>query len=462
MTDKRSLPPTPDALPPRHATQMPSGAFSPGQRQSTFFAFYADDCLLHFKLDALTPKQREDHEANIALTAMLQVALTYMGKSTDHAALHDKFLESPWTEMLAFYNEHFKSLFGDVIPPENYHYFPRERFYESLADTVLPTELLSLYMVSGSNLALHGSEQAWQLSQRVNSKMHFAATAPAAGIPVPHTQVMKKASLPIAGAEFFARYPNGGMLKIQGLAGARNVTSVATLADAQAYVEEYDDDLSVLLQQKIDPAEFVEMTVDLNVSDNSVEITNTRKILFAEGLWVGNYLSPSVSLTDHQKEVCLQVGDYVRKLGYSAPEGLNCGIDFFVRAPAPSRAATAQDNDILVIEINARWTGGLFPAQLIARLGAQDENCVAFIDVISRSRLDDYLALVRQFGDVSSLHKHRFRVVPMGFSPFTQFSDDVEQVYVWQVVIGDYSAFKRAKGVALPATELPTADLITI
>lgn len=437
-----------------NATTLPSGPFSPGQTQSAFFALYADDCLLHFKLEDLTPKQQEDHNANIALTAMLQVALTYMGRENDHAALHDKFLQTPWAETLAFYNDHFKALFGNVIPPTNYHYFPNDGFYEAIADTHIPTELLCLYMISGSNLVLHGSEAAWRLSQRVNSKMHFAATAPAANIPVPATLVLTKAKLAQNGQAFFDQHPAGAMLKIQGLAGARNVASVSSLAEAQEYVDEFDDDLDVLLQEKLDASKFVEMTVDLNVTDTSVEITNTRKILFADGLWVGNYLSPTVTLSKQQQQVCLNVGEYVQKLGHAAPQGFNCGIDFFVRPDAPE--------ELTVIEINARWTGGLFPAQLIERLGLQNEHCVAFIDLLSVNARPAYLEFIRNFGSEQSAHDFGFRIIPMGFSPFTQTMNDTQSMFVWQVIVGDYAAFTLQKDRVLGATELPTANLITL
>jgi len=373
-------------------SDVPAGPFSPGQGQSTYFAMYADDCELHFELAELTPKQRIDHADNIALTAMLQVALIYMGRNQDHVALHDKFQQAPWSTALAFYSTHFEALFADVIPPANYHFFPHDGFYAEIAKTEIPTELLNLYMVSGSNLVLHNSKSAWQLSQQVNSKMHFAQSAPQAGIPVPATLVLTKATLATAGAEFFRRHPAGVMVKIQGLAGSRNVTYCADLAAAQDYVAEFADTLPVLLQERLDTANYTEMTVDLNVTDTSVEITNTRKILFADGLWVGNYLSPEVQLSPSQQAVCLRVGDYVRKLGYASPQGFNCGIDFFIDSSRESQ------DDLIVIEINARWTGGLFPAQLIQRLGFQQLGSVAFIDIISSSALDEYLEFIATHG----------------------------------------------------------------
>ena len=444
---------------PEPSAHLPAGPFAPGQSEPTYFVLYADDCLLHFTEQELTAKQREDHEANIVLTAMLQVALTYMGRSKDHAALHDTFLQQPWADTLSFYHAIFSELFEDVIPPSNYHYFPRNGFYEAVAEQSTPGNLLSLYMVSGSNLALHRSPQAWELSRRVNSKMHFAATAPTAGIPVPETLVCTKATLAAEGPGFFASNPGGVMIKVQGLAGSRNVAEVASLAEAVDYVSTYDHSIDVLLQHKLDADQYVEMTVDLTVADDSIVITNVRKILFAEGLWVGNYISDSLSLSDTQREVCLKVGRYVRDLGYSAPQGLNCGIDFFVRG-----------DDIVVIEINARWTGGLFPTQLIKRLGAEREHSVAFIDVLGTQALADYRRFLSANVSEANLASNGFRIVPMGFSPFpfaqteptTQTIDAEAQIYVWQVVIGDFEAFKASKNVALGNTQLPTADLITV
>lgn len=450
---------------------LPMGSFSPGQIQSTFFAMYADDCELHFELSELTPKQRVDHAANITLTAMLQVALIYMGRKSDHVALHDTFQQAPWAEALAFYSKHFEALFGDVIPPTNYHYFPRDGFYAALANVQIATELLTLYMVSGSNYVLHNSDQAWQLSKKTNSKMHFATTAPQAGIPVPATQVMTKATLATEGEDFFRRHPSGVMLKIQGLAGSRNVTHCATLAEAEAYVAEFPDTLSVLLQQRLDTSRYTEMTVDLNVTNTRVEITNTRRILFADGLWVGNHLSPEVVLSETQKEICLRVGDYVRELGYASPQGFNCGIDFFIRAKTQDETQkdTQKDSadELIVIEINARWTGGLFPAQLIERLGIQQESCVAFIDTISSSALTDYLHFIDTHGLVDQRGTRRplegeFHIVPMGFSPFTQVVEGATRMYVWQVVVGDFAAFVRAKNQGLGETELATANLISV
>ena len=362
---------------------------------------------LHFDGDALTPRQREDDAANVVLTAMLQVALTYMGKRKDHAAYHELFKAEPWQETLLAYNATFEALFGDVIPPQNYHYIPTEKFYEAVAVTPMPAELLGLYMISGSNFPLHGSRDAWRMSQRVNSKMHFAANAPGADIPVPNTLVTTRADLESAEVEaFFDACDHRVMVKIQGLAGARNVTAVSSIEEAQAYVAEFEPTLEVALQQQLDTAEWTEMTCDLKVSDDDVQITNVRQILFADGLWVGNYISDKLTLSERQRDVCLRVGAYARDQGYSSPQGFNCGIDFFVRG-----------DDIVVIEINARWTGGLFPAHLIHRLGAESEDSIAFIDLISVDARQAYLDFLQQHLHADLKQSGAFRIVTHGVQP---------------------------------------------
>lgn len=411
----------------------------------------ADDCLLHFTADEWTAKQQEDHEANVVLTAMLQVALIFMGRSKDYAALHDLFRQPRWRAALERYHSMLTTLVGDVIPLDHLHYHPREGFYESVARHGPDAALLNLYMVSGSNGALHNDPEALGLSQRVNSKMHFARTAPVAGIPVPETLVVHCADVDgPAVAAFFEDYgePAGLMIKLLGLAGARNVAVVRSVAEARAFVQTFDGAVEVLLQRRLDTSQYTEMTVDLCVRDDSVAITNVRQILFADGLWVGNYISDALQLTARQQERCLQVGRYVQALGYCRPEGLNCGIDFFV-------PTDPTDEDLIVIEINARWTGGLFPAHLLERLDARASDSIAFIDVIPEAQLESYLGFLE-----AHLEGAAFRIAPMGFSPFVQKLDDVDSLYVWQIVIGDFELFKAAKLAALGPTALPTADLI--
>jgi hypothetical protein len=210
---------------------------------------------------------------------------------------------------------------------------------------------------------------------------------------------------------FFDAHDNQVMVKLKGLAGARNVTSVAGLTECRDYVAEYPDDMEIVLQRKLDADEFTEMTVDLIVRDDGIEIANVRRILF--------------------------------------PEGFNCGIDYFVSA-----------DELLVTEINARWTGGLFPAEMIKRLNLGAQGTIAFFDMVSRDGFPRY----RTFSE-HTLYRGRdetFASLPLGFSPFAMPVEGREMHPVWQMVVGDIEAFKAAKREALAPGDLPTADRISL
>ncbi|MEM1434309.1 MAG: hypothetical protein AAGG11_09670 [Pseudomonadota bacterium] len=450
---------------------MPDAApFSPADASgsSRRYSMAGDDCSLHFDLDTLTPKQQQDHRENQLLTAMLQVALLGIANPQDEVSLYDRFAEAPWADALNRYRTFFDRLGLQQPAPDRIGFYPMEGFYEAVARAPRADgngDQETLYMVSGSNRCLHQSEEWLTISRNLNSKLHFAEHAPAAGIPVPATLLTHKGELESTTvSSFFATHQAPVMLKIQGLAGARNVTRVESQAQALAYVEEFADDLDVLLQAQINNDHYVEMTADLTISDQQVHMTNVRQILFANGLWVGNLLGPRVTLTAEQQSALLGIGDYARDHGYTHPAGINLGIDFFLRRP------TAPDTlpPLLITELNARWTGGLFPAEFLRQLEANDTDAVAFIDLCPEAEferyldfIDDHLAQERSQVDVTEAQP-AFSIVPMGFCPYPQQLDGTAQLFVWQIVLGDFAAFARERGATLSALTLPTVPAIVL
>ena len=109
-------------------------------------------------------------------------------------------------------------------------------------------------------------------------------------------------------------------------------------------------------------------------------------------------------------------------------------------------------------EINARWTGGLFPAEFLRRL-AITRPAVAFFDMVPVAKVDAVLG----FPARASLYPatgDAFAYVPMGFTPFAMEIEGAERYFVWQIVVGDFAAFVEAKRRALPEDAFPTAELI--
>ena len=428
---------------------MKARSFYPDQKSTTLYAMAGDDLSLYFDLDNLTPKQLADHISNIELTGLLQVANQYMGKPIDHVAMYEEFSREPWAEVLDFYRLCFQQMGITQVDKKNLQFHPHERFYESLSKTKPNIDLITLYLLSGSNKVLHKNEKALDISRAINSKMVFAKNAVKSGIPTPETIIFPKKEIDSKPVAEFLKHHKEVMLKIMGLGGARNVISITSLEEAKNYLEEYDGNMEVLFQRKVSTDTFTEMTVDLMISEKEIRIANVRKILFAEGLWVGNLIGSSVEITDEHKEILLKVGQYAQEMGHVSQEGLNCGIDFFISA-----------DEILVTEINARWTGGLFPAEMQKRLNLGKKDVIAFFDTVSV----ESLPLYKKF-----LSKHLFpnfdagfSNVPIGFSPFPITINSREQIFIWHMIVGDLDAFKAAKSKALPDFDMPTADVLSI
>jgi len=430
---------------------MKVASYAPGQTDSVQFAISADDCLLHFEAEQLTAKQRADDKANKDLIAMLQCASQFIAKPGDRVALYEGFDAPPWRATLARYQGFFAELGLNPVAMDACSFHPREDFYAPLASAPPPTDLVTVYLISGSNRVLHQGTPALAISQDVNSKMTLARDAENHGIPVPTSLVLRHDELGSDVARHFLTAAQGPvMLKVMGLAGARNVTTVASIEEARNYLADYEAELEVLLQQRLDPTVYTEMTADLRVADDSIEIANVRQILFQEGLWVGNYISDRIPLSETQRAALIRVGEYVRSKGYSAAEGVNCGIDFFVRG-----------DDIMIIEINARWTGGLKPAEMVRRLNIGHGDTVVAFDSIATASLEDYLAFCER-------HLYRadgapFAGIPMGFSPYTFMDDNgIERMYVWQMVTGELQAFRAARSSALDVGDLAVTAAISL
>jgi hypothetical protein len=423
------------------------GSFVPEQASPVLYAMAGDDCSLHHDLTTLTPKQRDDHQENQILTCALQVALTGLGKSTDHIALSAPFAEPEWNTMLRHYGDLFRRMGLAGVPAEHWQYHPLNEYYESVAANTPVVDLINLYMVSGSNFPLHLSIDALRVSRNVNSKVHFADHAPDYGIPVPHTETFRKQDIRAGAADpFFAAYPDGVMLKLLGLAGSRNVFSLNSVDECLSYITEYDDASLILLQEKLDTHTWQEMTVDLTIKPDSIEVSNVRKILFAGGKWVGNYIAPELGVSEAHAKVLDTVGRYARAQGHVAEDGVNCGIDYFVSG-----------EEVIVTEINARWTGGLFPAEFLRRLRVS-QPAVAFFDMIPCADRDALRSF--QSDNLFPATDSAFGYLPMGFTPFALEVERAECFFAWQVVTGDFAEFVKARDLSLPEHCFPTATLI--
>ena len=417
---------------------------------STTFAMSVDDTSLYHDVGNLTPKQKKEDEESRDLMGFLQVVLIGLGKPADHIAMYDAFGAAPWPERLATYTDFFNRMGLKPIPPEHRHLHPKEDFYASVARNLPPTDSITLYMTSGTNSVLHNDPEALRISRNVNSKFHFAENAPRFGIPVPETLVTTKGELDSEKVRgFMAKHGPKLMLKISGLAGARNVTTIDSIQAAKDYVAEFDDSMQILLQQRLDFSRFTEMTADYRITDKDITIANVRKIMFADGVWVGNLIGPDVVMTEAHRKELMKVGEYARAQGFVRPEGINCGIDYFVNG-----------DEVVVTEINARWTGGLFPTEMIRRVGADNETAIAFVDMVRGDKFDRYLKFIDE--NLYKETKGPFAMIPLGVSSIPQVIDGTDHYLSWQIVTGDFEAFRKARREQLGDGVLMRSESISV
>jgi hypothetical protein len=310
-------------------------------------------------------------------------------------------------------------------------------------------------MTSGSNNLLHNDPAAYAVSQNVNSKVHFARNAPGFGIPVPDTLVTTKGALKAEeAAAFAAKHDNKLVVKTLGLGGARTVMAADSLQASRDYVAEFDDDMDVILQQRLDLTLYRELTADLIIKPDSITLSGVRGLLFTEDIWVGSLMSPDIAVTEEQHAELMKIGDYVRAQGYVAPEGLICGVDFFVAQEGGEE--DEGETPFIAIELNCRWTVGLYSAEIIRRAGAADQPCIAMINLVEEAEIDPVLDFMDQH--LYSKSEAGFGLLPVGFSPIPQVTDGKNSYYFWLAVAGDFEAFKRVRNARLGAHILNRAD----
>jgi hypothetical protein len=428
------------------------GSFFPNRPLPTFFAMAADDLPLHFDMDELTEKQKADHYEQNQLLAMLQCALLSISKPEDYVALFDAFSREPWRGFLARHHALAARAGAEMVPLDHVLYAPVETYYETLAG-MLPrdVDLITFLMMSRSNQVIHQDQAAIERMLKLNSKFHFAENAPAFGIPVPETLIAEQ---PLAGnkavEDFFARHGNKVILKMTGQPGARNVKAVDSIEEAEDYLKEHRPTDLVLVQERLPLDRYEEWTADLLVTDSAVELDNVRRILVTNGLWIGNFIYPEPPVSDAQRAELLKVGEYARQFGFGTDVGDCLGIDYFI----------GPDGEVVVTEINPRWTAGLFPTQALRRVNRKREDAVAYFELI---RLDQYEAFQAFAAEhLPNNSAGAFSVMPLGFSPYERDVEGEKRVFTWLVVTGDFPAFRKAAKAVLGESGLPNGDLVPL
>lgn len=431
---------------------MKYGAYSPHLKAPALHALSSDDVPLHFDMNNLTEKQQQDYVEMGMLVAMLQVCLIGISKPEDYIGLFDGHDQPHFKEILHRYHAMMQQVGFDVVPLDHLITAPFETFYETLAEKLPPVDHVNFLMVSRSNEVIHGDRDAIERNLKLNSKYHFAQNAPGFGIPVPESLAVGP---PLTGnpevEALFARHNNQIMMKMTGMPGGRNVMVVNSVEEAdKTHGEVYADATEIVLQQRLSFDDYEEWTVDLLVTDDAITIDNCRHILLADGDWVGNHIPPTSPLSPEQEAVLLNVGEYARSHGLGSPEGHNMGVDFFI----------GKKGDVIITEINPRWTAGLLPSQVLKQLGTTDQHTIAYFEMIAIDTYPAYLDYVEQ--RLPGTGDRSFDVMPIGFSPFELEVNGQKVLNVWLVVRGDFAAYRDEVHEKFGPDAFPASNLIPV
>ena len=124
-------------------------------------------------------------------------------------------------------------------------------------------------------------------------------------------------------------------------------------------------------------------------------------------------------------------------------------MDFFI----------GKNGEISVTEINARWTGGLFPAEILAQINNK-RDAIPFFDVVPIEKKEPYMDFLDKY--LVGEYDGDFSMLPIGFGCFPVPINGCDHFYTWQAVIGDLNAFKQIKNDELGVDVMPTANIIEI
>ena len=100
------------------------------------------------------------------------------------------------------------------------------------------------------------------------------------------------------------------------------------------------------------------------------------------------------------------------------------------------------DNEIIVTEINPRWTAGLFPTEALRRVDRRGQDAVAHFELIDINQYAGFLDFIAE--NLPGQSRHDWSIMHLGFSPFNMEVDGVTCVYCWLIILGSFAAYREA------------------
>ncbi len=411
------------------------GPFAPNVKESVFYSFYADETTRFLPFKDLPSRLREQHQLELNAVGKYQQAFIIAAQPKSHVALFSDFRHPKWHDLFQWHYKLALEIGLDILPQNHMHFFSRDNFYAEIFNHKQSSGKLICCGYGFQNVSYIENQNLLKISQQGHSKFELARNALDYNIPIPKSLVIKKSEvLSKEVHQFFDRRSSGVIAKFMGMGGATNTFEVKDPEACHKGLSGFDSEFECLLQEKLNLLEYKEMAVDIKMQDDTFEIDNVRQVLVTHD----QYWHPNIKLKPEHLSALSNVVTYMRQLGFTHPQGYTFGIDFFIK-----------EDELLVGEINARWTSGLVSKLILYRLKANHYPCYAISDVLELKLMPKFQNMVKD--NLYRVHGDHFSfgVVFVSFSPSVVMKHGQSHVQVWFLVIGDLHGFVQMKNCIL-------------
>lgn len=396
------------------------GPYLPHPERRTIFCMAGDEPLMFQPRKQLNEIQKKHVEFMKDDVMPFSMSMIPISKPIDVIVLDERFLnnKSIFEWHLSLYEKMGLS-FSTNFSFTHFDNIYTEAFSKASNDDIVSIECFSHKLGEKKEVS-----EVLKASIVANSKIHLAENADSFALNIPQSEIKKKKELKKSPKQF---NENSYFIKSDGLGGGFNVLETSSETGLQSFIEPFHDEWKFVIQEKV-PAG-TGMSIDMAVYPDSETIISTRRQLTKSNRYYGNVFNVRPS-QDICRDLAAKVCSYLRSVGYASEHGYICGVDFI-----------ADENNYTIVDINARWTGGLPAALLLQKMSIDKNNTATFIyDNISPEHFSDYMALCEEklYQPGTTIDNNSgYKIIPVAFCAHGYTG----KYCVCYIVLGNYENF---------------------
>lgn len=428
------------------------GPFAPSNKSNIIFCMAGDEATIFAPPERLNSRQSGHVKLIKEMAVSFAMNMIPISKRGDTIILDGRFAGE--RKFFDWHIEMYRKMgleFGD-----NFIFANQERFYESVGQIEKPTDTISIETFSHEQNKYFPVKGFLKAVALANSKIHLAASAADYDITIPRSLVISKIDImnSLLPAEVM-KSPNKYYIKADGLGGGYNISKISCIDDIFYFITPFSDDDLFVIQEDIDSDEATHISFDLIIKNDKTELLGIKEQMLFSGQYSGNIFN-RIDAGGAVSDIIPAVSGFLRDSGYSSELGFIAGVD-----------AVIKKDRFSVIEINARWTGGLPAFLLLKKIGLPKNIQAAYIfDKISEGEINNYRKFVEKYlwtpvSVIASLpqvaRNDNFQFIPFAFSPVKKNG------FYWidLIVAGNFLEFVKVKRKTFGQDSFPMSERLS-